>query len=198
MRPRVARSGVREELRENPLTPFWGVSRIGLWGHSMGGGIATKVLTVDDRVDTAVLHAPNSPNDADLIARWGTGCLPGQSEAAGDPCNPADILPPDTPPELVQAYQTAAADPAMLQQIAPIYHLDKVAVPVQIHIGLADGQTLSGTPPEWSLKLADALQVANKPVTLFTYPEQGHFLDGSAWPLMMERTAVFFDETLSP
>ena len=58
--------------------------RVGLWGHSMGGGIATKILTIDDRVQAAVLYAPNSADDADLIARWGPGCLPGQSEAAGD------------------------------------------------------------------------------------------------------------------
>ncbi len=174
------------------------ISRLGLWGHSMGGGVATKVLTVDDRVDTAVLHAPNSPDDADLIARWGIGCLPGQSVAAGDNCNPGEVLPPDMPEDLVQAYLSATADPAMLQQIAPIYHLDYITVPVQIHIGLADGQTWEQTPPKWSLKLANALQAANKSVTLFTYPEQGHFFDDDAWPLMMERTAAFFDETLAP
>lgn len=173
-------------------------ARIGLWGHSMGGGIATKVLLVDERVDTAVLHAPNSADDADLIARWGPGCLPDQSEPEGDHCNPGEVLPPDMPEDLVQAYFAAAADPLMLQQIAPIYHLDKINAPIQIHIGLDDGQTWEETPPEWSMKLAEALENAGKQVTLHTYPGQGHFIYDESWSLMMERTTAFFDETLNP
>ena len=89
-------------------------ARVGLWGHSMGGGIATKVLTIDDRARAAVLYAPNSADDADLIARWGPGCLPGQSEAAGDRCNPAEIIPPNTSQVLIEAYLSAAADRRVL------------------------------------------------------------------------------------
>ncbi len=169
-------------------------SRVGLWGHSMGGGIATKVLTIDERVDAAVLYAPNSADDADLIARWGAGCLPTQSEAAGDHCNPAEIIPPDTPPELVSSYLAAAADPQFLRQVSPLYHLDTLAAPVQIHIGTADGQTLAQTPPAWSLKLAEALQAANKEVAYYEYPGQGHFFTGSSWITLLERSSVFFDE----
>ena len=132
-------------------------SRIGLWGHSMGGGIATKVLVVDERVQTAVLYAPNSADDADLIARWGIGCLPHQSETAGDMCNPADIIPPEAPPELVTAYLTAATDLDFLQSVAPLYHLEAISVPIQIHIGSADGALLGQTPPDWSAKLTTAL-----------------------------------------
>lgn len=173
-------------------------SRLGLWGHSMGGGIATKVLTIDDRVDTAVLYAPNSANDADLIARWGPGCLWGQSELAGDKCNPAELIPADIPDALLASYLEAANDPGMLLQIAPLHHLENVTAPVQIHIGLADGAGLSETPPMWSLQLADALQAANKPVSLFTYPDQGHFFWGESWSLFMERSLSHFADYLRP
>lgn len=37
------------------------LARIGLWGHSMGGGLASKVLTIDERVGAAVLYAPTAP-----------------------------------------------------------------------------------------------------------------------------------------
>ncbi len=171
-------------------------ARIGLWGHSMGGGISTKVLTIDPRVRAAVLYAPNSADDADLIARWGAGCLPGQSQSVGDLCNPAEIIPPGISQNLVDAYLEAAADPDFLPQVAPYYHLEKIDVPVQIHIGTADGQALAETPTEWSLKLAEALQAAGRDVAIFTYDDQGHFFSGSSWVLFQERALAFFNEQL--
>lgn len=171
-------------------------SRIGLWGHSMGGGIATKILTIDDRVQAAVLYAPNSADDADLIARWGYACLPGQSEEAGDHCNPAEIIPADSSPDLIEGYLSAAADPNFLQQIAPFFHLASITAPVQIHIGTADGEFRTETPPEWSAKLAAALQSAGRDVVTYTYPGQGHFFSGASWNSMLDRALVLFDERL--
>ena len=166
--------------------------RVGMWGHSMGGGITTKVLTVDSRVRAAVLYAPNSADDADLIARWGPGCLPGESQQTHH-CNPGEVLPADLPPEIVGAYRAAAADPAIMAQIAPIYHLERVGAPVQIHIGTADGAELSATPPEWSTRLHEAFLAAGRESELFAYEGQGHFLAGDAWAEMIERAADFFD-----
>ena len=37
---------------------------IGLWGHSMGGGIALRVLTVSDDVEAAVLYGAMSGDEA--------------------------------------------------------------------------------------------------------------------------------------
>ena len=179
-----------------PSVPGADPARIGLWGHSMGGGLATKVLTIDERVGAAVLYAPNSANDADLIARWGAGCLPGQSPADGEPCNPAEIIPANTPQNIIEAYQAAVADPEFLQQVAPIYHLGAITAPVQIHIGTADGQGLAETPPEWSLTLAEALQSAEREVDTFTYDGQGHFFIGESWRQLLERALSFFDGEL--
>lgn len=168
-------------------------SRVGLWGHSMGGGITTKVLTIDSRIQAAVLYAPNSADDADLIGRWGAGCLAGQSEGAGDQCNPAEIIPSDTPADIAAAYREAAADPAFLQQVSPLYHLEYISAPIQIHIGTADGASLAQTPPEWSAKLADALKEVEKDVEYYVYEGQGHFFNGQSWTLMMERAVSHFN-----
>ena len=170
--------------------------RIALWGHSMGGGIATKVLVIDQRPSAAVLYAPNSADDADLIARWGPGCLPGQSEEAGDKCNPGDIITPDVPQEKIEAYLAAAQDPQFLRLVAPIYHLQDITVPLQIHIGTADGAALEQTPPEWSSKLYSSLQDAGKEVEYFTYPDQGHFFQPGAWSQLMQRAVTLFDDQL--
>lgn len=167
-------------------------SRVGMWGHSMGGGITTKAITVDPRIRAAVLYASNSADDADLIARWGRGCLPGESQATTQ-CNPGEVIPADLPPEIVQSYVTAAADPAMLRLIAPWYALDRIVVPVQIHIGTADGAEHNATPPEWSYKLHEALLAAGKQSELFVYEGQGHLFAGTAWTDMISRAADLFD-----
>lgn len=182
-----------------PSLPQADPERLGIWGHSMGGGIATKVLTVNDQVKTAVLYAPNSPDDADLIARWGPGCLPDQIDLdfGDNKCNPGEILPPDLPAAVIQEYLETAADPQRLQAFAPYYQLDRVNVPVQIHIGTGDGDALVETPPEWSQKLADGLQAAGKDVTLFSYEGQGHFFSGESWEQFMARSVNFFKRTLT-
>jgi dipeptidyl aminopeptidase/acylaminoacyl peptidase len=170
-------------------------SRLGMWGHSMGGGITTKMLTIDSRIKAAVLYGTNSADDADLIARWGRGCLPGETQYTTS-CNPAEVIPADLPAEIVDAYLAAAADPVMLQQIAPIFHLDNITAPVQIHIGTADGQELNATPPEWSFKLHEALLATGKQSELFVYEGQGHMFQGQAWVDMISRAADFFDATV--
>jgi dipeptidyl aminopeptidase/acylaminoacyl peptidase len=175
-----------------PSLPQADPNRVGLWGHSMGGGITTKALTMDPRIRAAVLYAPNSADDADLIARWGRGCLPGETQITTS-CNPAEVIPADLPPEIIAAYLSAAADPAMLRQIAPIYFLGYVAAPVQIHIGAADGAELNATPPEWSVKLHETLLAAGVQSDLFVYEGQGHLFAGAAWTEMMGRAADFFD-----
>lgn len=168
------------------------MTRLGMFGHSMGGGMTTKALTIDPRIRAAVLYAPNSADDADLIARWGRGCLPGETQNT-TMCNPAEIIPSHLPAEVVAAYLAAAADPALLREIAPAYHLDAILAPVQIHIGTADGQVLNETPPEWSVKLHEALQATGKNSELFVYEGQGHLFQGEGWSMMMARAADFFD-----
>jgi len=113
------------------------ISRIGMWGHSMGGGITTKILTVESPVRAAVLYAPNSADDADLIARWGYGCI-GDISAGEEleTCNSADVIPESLPAEVIAAYVEAVTSAEAMREIAPYYHLDSVSVPVQIHIGL--------------------------------------------------------------
>lgn len=180
-----------------PSIPQADPNRIGMWGHSMGGGIATKILTIDPRVRAAVLYAPNSADDADLIARWGYGCI-GEIPAIEplEICNAAEVIPLDLPAELIQAYQEAAMDPLQLKRIAPIHFLDGVMVPVQIHIGTADGDTLGSTPPEWSYKLHQALVDAGKPVELFTYEGERHSFIGDQWLIFMNRAVAFFDKNV--
>jgi len=196
-------------LKAIPSIPQADASRVGLWGHSMGGAVTMKVLTIigdnpsvvagsaRPTVRAAVLYSTVSANQADVIERWGLGCygdvLDGEFRTD---CNSSDVVPLDLPRELLDAYLRSASDPEMMNRISPIHHLDFVNAPVQIHYGEWDGEELSGTPPEWSLKLFEALQEAGKPVKLIEYKEQRHSFIDEAWYQFMEAVVKFFDENV--
>ena len=123
-----------------PSIPQADPSRIGIWGHSMGGGVTAKVIVVDLRIKAAVFYSTVSADDADLIASWGTGCIGDIHAGEVSPdCNSSDIVPLDLSSELIDAYRTASYDPDLLHQISPIYHLDLVTAPVEISYGTNDG-----------------------------------------------------------
>ena len=178
-------------------------SRIGIWGHSMGGGVTMKVLTIlggqnenaKTRIKAAVLYSPVSADDADIIDRWGMGCVGDIAE--GEQiigCNSSDVIPLDLPRNLQDAYRFAASDADTLKEISPFYHLDLINVPIQIHYGTEDGKFLSGTPPEWSVKFTQGLRDAGKDVELLQYEGEGHSFIGQPWFDFMGRTLRFFDK----
>ena len=169
--------------------------RLGMWGHSMGGGVTMKALTIDSRIKAAVLYSPVSADFADVIERWGPGCL--GDVAQGElivGCNSSDVIPDDLPREMQDAYFSAASDADTLSKISPFYHLDSVNIPVQIHYGTEDGKYLSGTPPQWSMKLTQGLRDAGKQAELYQYEGEGHSFMGQPWFDFMGRTLRFFDK----
>jgi dipeptidyl aminopeptidase/acylaminoacyl peptidase len=170
-------------------------NRIGMWGHSMGGGVTIKALTIDARIKAAVLYSAVSADQVDVIDRWGPGCF--GDIAQGElivGCNSSDVIPEDVPREMKEAYRLAASDLAMLREISPFHHLEYVTVPVQIHYGTDDGRYLSGTPPQWSVKLTQALRDAGKQAEMYRYEGEGHSFIGQPWFDFMTRTLRFFDQ----
>lgn len=169
--------------------------RIGMWGHSMGGGTTLKVLTIDSRVKAAVLYSTVSGDFEDIIGRWGTGCLGDILEGeATVGCNSSDVIPLDLPQDLIDAYFKGSTDPKMLKAVSPIYHLDHVTAPVQINYGTEDGKVSSGTPPEWSKELYQAFIDAEKEAYIIGVEGEEHSFKYDAWFHFMERSAQFFDK----
>jgi pimeloyl-ACP methyl ester carboxylesterase len=166
-----------------------------------------KVLTVlgnNELIDSkapklkaAVLYSTVSADDADIINRWGMGCF--GDIAAGEQiigCNSSDIIPLDLPLNVQNAYRFAATDSDTLKRIAPLYHLDSVEVPVQIHYGTEDGKFIGGTPPQWSVKLTQALRESGKQAEMYQYEGEGHSFIGQPWFEFMRRVLWFFDENV--
>jgi dipeptidyl aminopeptidase/acylaminoacyl peptidase len=146
---------------------------IGLWGHSMGGGVVLEALVISPPgLRAAVLLAPMSGDAAENYAAI--------VAARGD-----STLGPDwavAPQEAPEAYA----------QLSPINYLQYVSVPVQIHHGQSD----TVVPPDWSVRLAWLLTNSGKEAIFHLYPGAGHSFYNSAWSLCMARTLEFFDSTL--
>jgi uncharacterized protein len=177
-----------------PSVPEADMERIGMWGHSMGGGATLKVLTIDSRVKAAVLYSSVSADFADIIERWGPGCLGDVFEgeiAYG--CNSSDILPLTLPDDLVSAYFNSMTDPVMLKAVSPLYHFEFVTAPVQIVYGTEDGKTSAGTPPEWSKKMYQGFVEAGKDAQLFAHAGEEHSFRDDEWFAFMQRSSQFFD-----
>jgi uncharacterized protein len=187
-------------IKAIPSIPEADPERVGMWGHSVGGGVTIKVLTVlggEEIIKGAVLYSTVSAEDADIIDRWGMGCF--GDIAAGEQvfgCNSADVIPSDLPMNLQNAYHATASDPEALKKVAALYHLGYVTAPVQIHYGTEDGKVYSGTPPEWSLKLTQGLRDAEKYVELYQYDGEGHSFIGQPWFDFMNRVLRFFNENV--
>ena len=173
--------------------------RIGMWGHSMGGGVTLKVLTMDSRIKAAVLYSSVSADFTDIIERWGPGCLGDVYEgeiAYG--CNSSDILPLNLPDDLIASYFNSVTDPDMLEAVSPLYHFDLVTAPVQIVYGAEDGKTSAGTPPEWSKKMYEGFTEAGRDAQLFAHAGEEHSFRDDQWFAFMERSSQFFDRYVKP
>ncbi len=140
---------------------------INLWGHSMGGGVALRVVTVNNAayVKTAVLYGAMSGDEQlnyEQIRIWSNGQSGGFE---------------------------LAASPQALQAISPIYHLDRINAAISIHHSDVDDVV----PPVWSDDLCQRLQAVGHPVECFTYANQPHTFRGDGDALFMARTVAFFD-----
>lgn len=136
-----------------------------LLGHSMGGGIALRVITVNPHVGAAVLYGSMSGDEVknyERILQWSNGET-GETELA---------TPPDD-----------------LRRISPIYHLSRISAAVSIHHGELDDVV----PPEWSTELCTLLREEEKEVECFSYPGALHSFHDETDRLFQQRVIDFFN-----
>ncbi len=150
-------------------------TRIGMWGHSMGGNIALKSLVVSNEIKVAVIWAGVVGSYADLLERWRPGWGRGSPEREG----------------LLSRYGTPATNPAFWNAIEPYQFLDDIAAPIQLHHAVGD----THVPNAFSEHLAEELRQRGKTVEYYVYDSSDHNL-ADAFSTAMSRTIAFFDRYL--
>jgi dipeptidyl aminopeptidase/acylaminoacyl peptidase len=161
---------------------FLNKERIGMLGHSLGGGIALSIMVSKPKlVNAYVLFAPTSIDYRDNFNRWIKRIRPGEEKFGT-----AEVV-----HEIVKKYGSPEENPLFWDNISAKTFLQNVEDPVIVHHGTAD----KSVPPEWSQRLAEAFKEKNKAVKLYTYKGGEHeFIN--AWPLVMQRSVNFFDSYL--
>lgn len=138
--------------------------RIGLWGHSMGGGISTRVITVDPNIRAALLYAGMSGDEAQNFAAinaWSDG---------------------------QRGLEELEVPSEYLESISPKYYFADIQSAVSIHHGLADELV----PVGWSQDTCAQLKALGKIVECVYYKDMTHTFWGSVDLEFMENAAKFF------
>lgn len=161
---------VRQQAGQPGPLPHADADAIGLWGHSMGGGVSQRVLTVSPHVDGAVLYGSMS-GDEQLNHERILIFTGGES----------GNWPEDRQPTQED-----------LQRISPNNHLQAISAALSIHHGQYDEQV----PTEWSEDLCRKLQELGKTVECFVYDGQPHTFVGDGDALFIERTIAFYRRVL--
>ncbi|HJR79595.1 MAG TPA: alpha/beta fold hydrolase [Anaerolineales bacterium] len=142
--------------------------RIGLWGHSMGGGITTRVLTVTDDVRAAILYGAMSGDERknyEAILGWS-----GQTSGLEELNAPLDAL----------------------NRISPMYFFQNITAAVSIHHGTADATV----PLDWSVLTCDQLTTLGKSVECIYYQDMPHTFYGTGDEEFIQNTVRFFNQHL--
>ncbi len=147
--------------------------KIGVMGHSMGGGVTLGMLVVQPSlVKAAVLYAPVSADVRENFRRW-------------------TLSRPEIVQSITERYGRPEENGVFWDNISPNTFFDRISVPILIHHGTND----ESVPYSWSEKLITDLNSKGKDVSLKTYEGEVHEFVGQ-WDEFMESTVAFFDEHL--
>jgi dipeptidyl aminopeptidase/acylaminoacyl peptidase len=156
--------------------------RIGMWGHSMGGSITLRVMVVTDDVKAGVIWAGMVGTYPDLIEWY-------RQRFANRPTpTPAPSSDGRSWTEELFAFGSFEENPAFWQSIDPVFFLEDLSGPLQVHHGTTD----ETVPLFFSENLYARLQEAGMAAELHLYPNDNHNISNS-FGTAMQRSIEFFD-----
>jgi dipeptidyl aminopeptidase/acylaminoacyl peptidase len=144
--------------------------RIGLWGMSMGGSIALRVLTIHPDIKAAVLYSPMG-GDEERNSRQ-------LYEVTRDPQFQKDLEVP----------------PGMNDRISPAYYYHLIKAPVQLHHGTGD----TTAPISWAVETCEFLEAAGVSVQCVYHQGVEHVFGGESHRRMFEQALEFYRNHLFP
>jgi dipeptidyl aminopeptidase/acylaminoacyl peptidase len=139
-------------------------SRMGLWGTSLGGEIALRVLTVSPEIKAAVLYSSMSGNQ-ELNSRQ-LYRLTQDNQFQDDTQVPIE----------------------MMDRISPLYFYHLITSAVQLHHGMDD----STAPISWAVETCNFLQSAGVSAQCVYYPDVGHIFNRSNFEKLQVSSLEFY------
>lgn len=165
---------------KNSQLKFFDKDNVGMLGHSLGGGLALSIMVTKPKLVKAyVLFAPISIDYRDNFERW---ILRRREPKYG---------PPEIAKRIIKKYGSPEENPGFWDNLSAKPFLHNIQDAVIVHHGTTD----KSVPFEWSKRLEKAFKEQGKAIKLYIYKYGKHeFI--KHWPLVMKRTAAFFDEYL--
>lgn len=149
--------------------PAADADHLGLWGMSLGGEIALRVLTINSDIKATVLY----------------------SSLTGDIERNSQQLYTELLDQQFQ--QDLQAPPEMMERISPVHYYDTIQSAIQLHHGTED----TTVPIAWATETCDLLAAAGISVECVYYPA-GHVFNRSNHELMLPTVLEFYQTHLVP
>jgi dipeptidyl aminopeptidase/acylaminoacyl peptidase len=160
-------------------------SRIGMWGHSMGGFLTLRAMVISKDIKAGVIWSGVVGSYPDLLCCWHP---------------PAPGVPTRTPnPDYhvrwraswERLYGTPQENPDFWMDISANSYLSDLSGPLQVHHDVGDSEV----PVKFSEDLYQEVLAVGKTVEYYEYPGDDHNL-ANYFSLAMQRTIEFFDKYL--
>lgn len=160
-------------------------SKIGVWGHSMGGHITLMDLVINKDIKVAVIWSGVIGSYNEILYNW-------QNRVAYHPDAQDLRLRNQNSTNLIAQYGNPSQNPNFWNSIDPVSNLNYVDVPVQLHVVVSDSEV----PADFSANLYTKLKSLGKTAEFYTYPGTDHNIGGANFGPAMQRTISFFDKYL--
>lgn len=144
--------------------------KLGLWGMSLGGEIALRVLTLSPDVKAAVLYSPLSGNEERNSRQL------------------YEVLRDE------QFREDAKVPLELLDRISPMNYYQRVKSAVQLNHGTAD----TTAPISWAVETCDFLKSAGVSVQCIYYKGANHVFNGENTRKLRQNALEFYQAQLSP
>jgi dipeptidyl aminopeptidase/acylaminoacyl peptidase len=157
--------------------------RIGMWGHSMGGGITVRAMVVTKDIKAGVIWAGTAASYPELL-EWR------RRRDADRPTPTPDLDRPERRglQEMFEIYGTTEENPEFWTAISPTSYLGDLSGPLQLHHGTAD----ESVPIEFSESLYAQLVEIDARTELYIYEGDNHNISNN-FGIAMQRSIQFFD-----
>mgnify|MGYP001053356436 CR=1 FL=1 len=164
-------------LQQHPLVD---PQRIGMWGHSMGGYLTLRAMTVSPDIRAGVIWSGVVASYPDLLCCW----------------RRSQPFPTPTPDPIrgsrgwrswVELYGSPEQNPEFWNSISTNAYLSEISGPLQLHHGTGD----EDVPYEFSLNLYQEMLQLGLPVEYYQYEGDNHDL-ANYFSLAINRTLEFY------
>ncbi len=159
-------------MKDRAYLPGWlegaDPTRIGVWGHSLGGGVALRVATVSQDITAMMLY----------------------SAISGDEFKNAELFYGITKEQINLTEMKTPPD--VMKYISPVNYFDKINASVKLYHGTAD----EIVPMAWAVETCDALKANDIDVDCVYYLDAAHVFYSQYQPEFNDSVLAFFRDHL--